>query len=717
MLKSHLKVILRQLLQDKLYILIVLFGLTTAFAVCLLIFLYIYDEFSYDRFHEKANQIVRVGYVGSSDGEPFRSYYTPPETGPLFSTLPEVEALVRIRKIDPVFRHRNNLFQETEIVFATEQFFDIFNYSFVEGDPNTALQNKYSIVLTRNRSERYFGAESPIGKTMIVSKDGVYKDQPFIVTGVIEDIPHNTSFNYDMILSHQSMRGHMGGDLNESWAATFLLLRPDANYESVAAKLKGLSDEYFALKEFDNAQEYMGYLAQPILSVHLSPPLDLEWIPGGAGGSWRYLSILLAIAVGILLIACINYINLTIARSIGKIKVVGIRKAIGASRLQLFNQQFMESIGVVCVSVVLAIPLAILCIPLFNGLASKALVASDLLHWPVVVALLGFILLVGLIAGIYPAYFSSRFNPISTIKGDRKLGKGSLQNGLILFQYALSAALIIFSVHVFQQLKFMKTKDLGFDRESLIVVDRVDQLGTQKQAFIEELKSHSSIVEAGISGTFPGRKWGTWEAAFYPTPGAVLEAAEGGVIDAYTMRVFLSGPGLATTMGLTFVEGRDLITGHAPDSSNVLVNQKAVETFGWNDPIGTQFFGKELKESIDESGNKVTDTYIKTYTIVGVVEDFNYLSLENEVEPFILLSNLGNGTFHSIIARTSPSSIEQALVDTEASWRAFLPDSPLMHFIVDHEVEQLYERIITLDLLSIYSPYSPLLFLAWACSV
>ena len=226
MFSNNLKIFYRRALKDKLYIITVLIGLISAYTACILIYFYVHDENTYDQFHNKADRIVRVAYVDSHGDQPFRSYYTPPITPILFAEIPEVETFLRIRKVSPVIRRGQNLFQETEGIFAQEDFFHVFDYTFIEGNPENALTDKYSIVLTKSRAQRYFGDEPALGKTLILNATEVYNEQPFTVTGVIDDLPVNTSYLYDIILSHQSMRGHFnGGDLTQVWAASFALLR------------------------------------------------------------------------------------------------------------------------------------------------------------------------------------------------------------------------------------------------------------------------------------------------------------------------------------------------------------------------------------------------------------------------------------------------------------------------------------------------------------
>ena len=435
-------------------------------------------------------------------------------------------------------------------------------------------------------------------------------------------------------------------------------------------------------------------MVQGLTDVHLQPPLDLEWIPGGGGGNVRYLMILLVVAFGILLIASVNYINLTTARALSNNKEISIRKAIGASYGQLYSQHFVDSIGISAIAMLLSVPLAVALIPALNLFTGKEISPGYLAQLPVISGIVGVVIVAGLLAGIYPAYFITRYNSAEGLQGKGGTGqqKSHFRNVLVVLQYAISATLLIFAVHVYLQLNYMQKKDLGFNHQELLVIDRADQLGDQQQTFVSALKANSLIVDAAISRTFPGRRWGTYKTNFFESQAALLESESGHSAETYSMDVYLAGPGLLSTLNTQILAGREFIDGHAPDTAAVLVNQKAVEAFGWEDPVGKRLYRRETISVIDEKTNRRTKTFIKEFEIIGVYQDFNYLSLEQVVEPLVIAPQLDDTALLCILVRIAPNSIDSALAELKNTWADFLPLSPFMFFVVEQELESLYSN-------------------------
>ncbi len=688
MLKNYVVTAFRYLWHQKMYAVLNVVGLAVAVASSLMIFLYVFDEFSYDRFYEEADRILRVAAeVDRGDEEPFLDYYTPPETPALFSEIPEVETVVRFAKAHgPVIRRGETLLQ-SETIYATDNYFDVFSHEFLAGDPQTALEEQYSVVLTDSFATRYFGEEPALGKTLLFYQDDVFNDQPFTVTGVIRNVPRNTSFNVDMVLPVRS-NPHYSPE-NTSMAA-FLLLHENASVEIIGEKLERLQDKYFGAATRHEGR--MRLRLQPLTDVHLDPPLDREWIPGGAGGNMQNLLILMAVGAFLVLIACVNYMNLATARASKRAREIGVRKVAGASRRQLIGQHLAESMGLTMIAFFIAAGLCILCLPILNDITDKSISLAYLTRGPVLLALAGSAVLIGLGSGMYPAVYMTAYSPITALKGAATTGRRGLRfrNGLVVSQFAVSVAMIVFAIVVHRQLEYMQSKDLGFDRESVLVIDNTAWLGDQQVTFMDELKRNSQVVEAGYVQSFPGRLWNVGRTAFYRRQGEVPAQGEEQTEAGTDMNVYLGDDGFLPTLGIEIVTGRNFFEGNSTDTSSVLLNVAAARSLNVADPVGNQLYRRHVSWSQNENGDWRPHSYVKEYQVIGVIEDFHHYPLQQEIEPMAVFP--ASAGLASAVVRIGPGNVERLLSSIEELWTQVQPKYPFVYYFLDEQFAATYRK-------------------------
>ena len=693
MIRNYLKIAWRNLWRQKFHAILNILGLTVALTASLLIFLYVYDEFNYDRFNEHADRIVQVALRSlEQNGEPFLDYYVPPETVQLFSEFPEVESIVRLDKSHAgVLRYGEKLldagkqFRQGPLVYATGNFFDVFTYNFLAGDPQTALREKYAMVLTESRAKRYFGEEQALGKTLIFNQEGFYNDQSFTVTGVIEDVPPNTNFPFSAVISYRSREGHFS---EKQWGGIFLLLREGAALEDVRAKLPALYRKYFG--DQSEFSQQGGFVLRPITAIHFQPPLDRNWIPQDSGGNMQYQVILITMGLLLVMIACINYMNLATARSAGRMREIGVRKVVGAFRSQLIVQHLAESMVIIVIASLLAIILTYYCLPALNQFTDKAIHIAYLSQWPVLLGLIGGAILVGLLSGTYPALYLTAFSPVDMLKRTLETGrKGSrFRSILVVCQFTLSVAMIAFALLVYQQLQYIRQKDLGFDKDSVIIIDNARYLGERKYAFLEEVQRQSQVVTVGSVETFPGRLWGFWQLSFYKRLGEVPAQGEDATAPYYDLNCYYGDAGFVPTMGIELVAGRNFSTDRTTDSSAVLVNDAAVQAFGWEDPLGMPLYNRTWRSYQDENGQWQWSSFIMEWRVIGIIKNFHYMPVQRPINPLIVLPGGGR----SAIIRVQPGDTQATLKTIETIWKQFHPNYPFGYLFLDEEFEATYLR-------------------------
>lgn len=658
MIRNYFITAIRNLWRNKAFAVINISGLSVGLASCMLIFLYAMDEVSYDRFHAKsADTYQLVVDAKSPDGQVHQFSGTGDIQGPAFkSQSPEVQSFVRIYGADFTVKRSNEVFDQPAL-FVDSNFFSVFTFPLRYGKMQNALNDPQSIVLSEETAEKYFGQGDPTGKTLELKMHNVF--QPFIVTAVTKRSPQNSSIKIKMLVP-QASRKARDGWLN-FFQNTFLVIKPGTNIPRLTTKINQLylNDAEGELKSSGN-KDKIAYNLQPLLAIHTSTDY-----PAGNGLSDAskptYSYILIAIALFILTIACVNFVNLTVARSLRRGKEIGIRKVFGGQRMQLIMQFLGESFMLSFIAFVLAIALLQLVLPFFNTLTNKALAFSYLLSWGLVLGYIGIFLLTGLLAGFYPALVLSGFKPVQTLYNRTHFtDKNYLSKGLVILQFTLATFLIIATIIIYTQFNYLMHFDLGYNANNVVSI-RVFNIEKGKfNLFKTELAKASNIY--GITADQGGR-WGT-EGYIN---GSRLFGFDVQKVDEDYLPLFR----------LPVLKGRNFSRNMGTDSAgSVLVSEQFVREAGWKDPIGqtVDFFHDHKK-----------------YTVVGVVKDYHYLSLLEKPAPMLYSMNpdypLGN-----IFVRINPQYKSEALARIQKEFKADFPFMPYQYQFKDDELAEQYDK-------------------------
>ncbi len=669
MLKNYLRVALRNLKNHKAYSLINIVGLAIGIACCILILLYVLDELSYDKFNREYGRIYRVQSAVKLEGREMDMAYAPAPVGPtLVREFPEVVQYARIMHTpNMLIRYKNNAFNETRFYWADSTLFGVFTMQFIEGNPKTALVQPHSVVLTQTLAAKYFGKEDPLNKIMNF-EDGT----PYTVTGIVKDCPPNSHFKYDMFASMSSAEfGKSTSWLNSSFY-TYILLRNDASAAELRKKFPQLLRKYAGPQLYQalgvsyddwlkKGNSYKLYL-EPLASIHLYSHLDDELEPNG---DIKYVYIFSVIALFILLIACINFMNLSTARSSIRSKEVGIRKVLGSRKTQLVRQFLAESFLLTFIAILVAIGLVELFLPAYSSFAGKGLHLGYLNNWFIIPAIFLAVVTVGLLAGSYPSFFLSSFEPAKVLKGSVSGNKGNpLRSGLVVFQFSVSIVLLIVTSIVYSQLRYIQTTKLGFDKEHILVIQRAWALENHADAFKQELMKNGEIADASNSADIPGKPFG----------GAVLRAEDMPGGQQHLISFMSSDYDFVKTMGMKMDAGRFFSKQFPSDSLAVVLNESAVKMLGLKNPVGKRILYVEGRAP---------------YTIIGVVRDFHYESLRREIRPLVMALRLGPTPYLPVRLRTS--NVSGVLSYIHSEWKKFVPGKPFEYYFLGQDLDRLYE--------------------------
>ncbi|MBP6828288.1 MAG: ABC transporter permease, partial [Saprospiraceae bacterium] len=662
MLQNYLFIGLRNLLKDRGYTLLNVLGLTVGITFSLLLLLYVADELNYDRFHEKTDRIVRVGsHVKETENE-FHWASTQFQTAEtLKHDYPaEVEDAVRVLPSDRTeYRNGEQRFTEKKFCLAGENIFRIFTLPLLEGDPNTALTEPNSMVLSRSTADKYFGKNTAcLGKTLTNNRNETWK-----ITGVMQDVPAHSHIRFDALLSDHEIRkitAANGGDWGQFSSYTYALLRPGVGPATFEKKIGEMYDKYMA-SIFKPLNININYMVQPIAEIHLHSIMDEEPEPLG---SLAYVRILGLTALFLVLLACINYINLTTARATRRAREVGVRKALGSSRGMLAAQFLTESALLALASGALGLTLAWLLLPVFNTMSGKEMAPDALLQPVILGGLATMLVLAGLIGGSYPALVLSGFKTVSVLKGDSvKAGGGLLRRGLVVIQFAVSLIMLIATGVIFDQLNFLKNKDTGFQKDQVLVL-RADP-GSVKRgeiaAFRHTLQQNPSILAVGGTWVSPGKDVAGKNVTYIEGNEGMKEIG----IDITAVDEFL-----LPALDIKIVQGHNFDGTPGDTLNSVLVNEALVKKMGWADPIG-----KKLRFSTDNPFAQV----------IGVVKDYHQKSLYNPIEPLILLYRR---ECHVIHARVRPDDLPGTLKSVESAWKANFPAQEFKYTFLDENFNE-----------------------------
>ncbi len=677
MLKNYLKIALRNLQKERIYAFINILGLTVGIAASLLIVVYIADELSYDRFHAKADNIFRVTTRAKiSDQATHLATSCLPFAQTAVTEFPEVEEATRLDFRDDLpVAVDDRSFIENHALIADSNFFSVFSFELLQGDKHTALKDPNKVVLTESLAKKYFdykvGDETPVGKSLKVG------DTNFEVSGLVADPPKNAHFDFDLIVSLKTM-----GDLTGEWTSnnyyTYLVLNPLVNWKELEAKFEIFIEKYIgpeiqqylgmSLAEFKAQGGDYGFSLQPLTDIHLRSKLDDEI---AVNGDITYLYIFGVIAIFIVVIACINFMNLSTARSANRAKEVGVRKTAGATRVGLINQFLTESMLLSLISTLLAMALISILLPVFNTIAGKEISFSSLLDGRLILVFTGLSIFIGLLAGSYPSLFLSSFKPAQVLKG--KIGAGfrssAIRSVLVVFQFTISISLIVSTLIVFKQLNMMQTRNLGFDQENVLIVENTYALGTNKQVFQNELEQYQGIKMVSNSSSLPPRLDNS----------TVFKAAGENEQD-HLLRWYRADFKHLATLGIEMNAGRYFSEDFPGDSSAIILNEAAMKSIGWENHENQ----KIITFSNGPQGSMLD--------VIGVVKDYHFESLKNRIRPMAII--LGSGNVISV--RLEPGNPQEQIQLIESKWKQYAPDTPLTYSFLEDNLDQLYRSEMNL---------------------
>ncbi|WP_268035332.1 ABC transporter permease [Algoriphagus sp. PAP.12] len=689
MFKNYLKIAYRNLVKNKIYTGINILGLTLGLTCCLLIFLQVKDEVSYDKFWEDQKEIYRVSleriypdhinlYAIIPDGfaEVFKDEIPEVEDATRLFTFGDFASMVQVDE---------DFYEERLVAMADSNFFEMFPIPMVAGDAKTALYQTSAFVLNEKTALKYFGTTDVVGKQLKVNGQDVE------VTGVMQDLPGNTHFNFDMIGSTAGLPFNQDPTYAGFSAMTYIKLLPAASWEKVQNAIPPLVKKYAAGQiEQNTGVNYDDYIAagngynyflQPLGDIHLTSKLQNEM---KANGDIRYVYIFISIAIFILLIASVNFINLATARSSERAREVGVRKAMGSDRQQLIIQFLMEAVLLVVISLALSSILVGLALPFFNDMAQKTLSigmgeAIELIPW-----LLGMGIFVSLVAGYYPAFQISKMHAVEIMKGKlSSTRKGQfLRNGLVVFQFTISIMLIAGTLIIQRQISFIQTKNLGFQRENVLVVDRFGQL-ENPETFRKEVLKIPGVLNAGGSSTMPGNSF--FGVQFTPEGKSEVLTGKGFVADDF----FLNAMGIKMTDGRMFGEEFN-------DSTSVILNHAAAQAFGLEDPIG-----KKIYSGANVNGEQVNIPY----TVIGLAEDFHFESLHLPITPLAIFSTESAVGFQNFLAlNISGDNPQQTIAEVEKLWNTFGQNQPFSFSFLENNLQKQYvEEQVSSKILASFS--------------
>jgi len=650
MFKNYLKTALRIMFRQKAYSAINIIGLSLGMAATLLIVLYVADELSFDRFHADADRIYRITFFGRMDDKDFNMAESAAPVGPAVAAgIPEVESVTRIglwRSTAVVYDDKS--FTEA-VVVADSNFFEFFSFRLVAGDPKTVLRGPHKVVITESAARRYFGTESPVGKTLLSGDDKTANE----VTGIVQDPPANSHIQFDVVLSGESWPYLRDPQWTNNNIYTYFKGHPGAGIGAIQAKLNIMAERNMGselekivgttLKQFREKGNDMGLVIQPLLDIHLRSDLDGDISPAG---NLQYVYVFSVIAVFILLIACINFMNLSTARSANRAKEVGVRKSIGAVRSRLIGQFLTESMLYSFFSTLIAILIINLAITPFNTLAGKNLSLSLLVSPVVTGGIVLFTLFVGVLAGSYPALYLTTFKPSDVLKGRIRAGfrNTSLRNGLVVFQFMISIVLILGSLVVYDQLTFMQQKHMGFDKENVIDLTHTWSLGKNGAAFKHELAMHPEFKGASYASALP------------PHLNSNITFRKGGTEQDILLNTSYADYDLAGVMGYELVQGRFFSRDFPSDTAAIVINEAAYKLMG--------FDGLENQTIVNYN-----DGPAKPLRVVGVVRDFNFETLRNSVRPACFL--LRGEPNAEMAIRLTPGNTRASVALLESLWKKY----------------------------------------------
>lgn len=674
MFKNYFKIAIRNLWRNKGFSAINIFGLAIGIATCLLIMSFLQNELSYDRYNTNADRIVRVVLRGKMQGGDIKeANVMPPVAQTLKKDYPEVQEATRICSYGtPLVVVGDKNFRDNKFAFVDSNFFEVFTLPLIQGNAQRALLQPNTIVISKAVAQQYFGNANPIGKVLDFKEMKVM----FTVTGVISEVPMNSHFHFDLFASMSTYPDSREQSWMTSNFYTYLLLKKGYDYKNLEAKLPQAVEKYMGpqlqkamgvtLAQFRQSGNDIKLDLQPLTDIHLNSDLTGDMEPYG---NKQYVYIFGAVGIFMLLIACINFMNLSTASAFKRAREVGIRKVMGSLKMQLVRQFLLESLIVTAVAMIIAIGLMYWALPFFSNLAGQNLAVHLFTNPWVLPALIFFGLLTGILAGSYPAFFLSSFNPITVLKGRFVSGKRSgLRSGLVVFQFFISINLIIGTAVIYNQLSYIKNKNLGYNKEQVLVIEGAYALGNNANVFKQQLMQDPRVVSVTASGYLPaGNSYGNNFFVYTDNNTTqLLKTVKYDVDENYI-----------PTLGMQVKSGRNFSKDFGSDSTGVIVNEAAIKAFGW----GANALGHTLTH-IDNNGKQ------DTYHVMGVVKDFHFRSLHEEITPLIMTLGNDNAT---MIAKIKTADIPGLLSSTKKKWSDFKAEFPFSYSFLDERFNSTYK--------------------------
>jgi putative ABC transport system permease protein len=677
MIRNYIKTAFRSLRKNKGFTAINILGLALGLATCLLIVLYVVDELSYDRYNAKSNRIYRVNEdLKLGENNVLYAVCMPPLAKTLKAEYPYVENAVRLKNAGTSHVKKGNFnISENKIAFADPSLFDVFTLPMINGNPASALTEPNSVVITETTAKKYFNSINVVGKTLLFNDNTLCK-----VTGVIKDIPKQSHFNFDFFISMSSWPDSRSNEWLRSDYNTYVLLKNPADAKKLEASFPELLKKFsgaqmqaqlnMSIDAFEKSGSFFRMNLTPLTDIHLHSNRSGEL---GPNSTTQYVYIFSAIAIFILLIACVNFMNLSTARSASRAREVGVRKVLGSPRKYLIAQFLTESILVTFMATVIAFIAAVALLPLFNQLSGKEiLINTQSLVW-MVPCLLFIVVFIGALSGSYPAFYLSAFQPIDVLKGKLVAGfkGGWLRSFLVVFQFSISIFLIIGTLVVYNQLNYIQTKNLGYNRSQVLIVQNIFELNKQAKIFKQEVKEIPGVINATMTGFLPTSNWKSTAIYFKD---ASLDQKRSMFPQNWEI-----DEDYVSTLGMKMASGRSFSKDMQTDSTGIVINESAAKFLGFNNAVN-----KTLYKSL---GGKQTLDNVKQYHVIGVVKDFNFSSLRENVGPVVMTLAENNG---ALSIRVNTSNLPALLSQIKDKWKGLSPNVQINYSFMDQEFDASY---------------------------
>ena len=667
MLRNYFKVAVRNILKYKFFSAINILGMTIGVTACILIILYVSDELSYDRFHASADRMYQVGLHGKIGGQDIRTANTcPPLWRAMADEIPDVEASTRIADFwGSVVKYGDLAFTEERVYYADSNFFNFFSFELLSGDPKTVLTDPQSVVLTREMAAKYFGDEPALGKLMIIGDTVAYK-----VTGIAENCPGNSHLRFNMLVSSSSVDRLQDNIWLNNYLYTYFILNENGSLANVETRLKDLVIKYvgpeverfmgMTIEQMEQQGGVYGFFPTKITDIRLRGTTRDSLEPSG---NVTYVYFFSAVALFIIIIACINFMNLATARSAGRAKEVGLRKALGSLRIQMIGQFLSESILYSSVAVLLSVLVSYLLLPTFNELSGKQLDMQVLTHPYFIGGFVLLILFVGIVSGSYPAFYLTSFNAVEVLKGKIRAGMKTrgIRSALVVFQFGISIFLIIFTASVYLQLKYMQDRNLGMDKNNVLVVNSTWRLKNNRDAFRNAINEYAGVAKTSFTNsTFPGVN----NTTVFKSAGSEQD---------HIMGQYYTDYDHADVLRLELAQGRFFSRDFPSDSTAIILNEAAVREFGMDNPLA-----EEILYNGDDKPVRLK--------VIGVMKDFNFESLREEIRPLAIRFATWGGDL-TIRYEGNPAEL---IGKVETLWKNYAATEPFEYTFLDEDFDELF---------------------------